>query len=113
MPKQWMRSVLLIITYTVLLVLGLMRSDWIFGLLGQILSGCRPLFMGFAIAFILNRPCAFFCRHYERNLGKRWKKLGRPLAVLTCSPLCCPRWWRASGCWPGAWGGILPTSRPC
>ena len=83
MPKQWMRSVLLIITYTVLLVLGLMRSDWIFGLLGQILSGCRPLFIGFAIAFILNRPCAFFCRHYERNLGKRWKKLGRPLAVLT------------------------------
>lgn len=29
------------------------------------------------------RPCAFFCRHYERNLGKRWRKLGRPLAVLT------------------------------
>ena len=78
-----MRSVLLIITYTVLLVLGLMRSDWIFGLLGQILSGCRPLFIGFAIAFVLNRPCAFFCRHYERNLGRRWKKLGRPLAVLT------------------------------
>ena len=83
MPKQWMRSILLIITYTVLLVLALMRSDWIFGLLGQILSGCRPLFIGFAIAFILNRPCAFFCRHYERNLGTRWRKLGRPLAVLT------------------------------
>ena len=83
MSKQWMRSILLIITYTVLLVLALMRSDWIFGLLGQILSGCRPLFIGFAIAFVLNRPCAFFCRHYERNLGRRWKKLGRPLAVLT------------------------------
>lgn len=83
MPKQWMRSILLIITYTVLLVLALMRSDWIFGLLGEILSGCRPLFIGFAIAFVLNRPCAFFCRHYERNLGRRWRKLGRPLAVLT------------------------------
>ena len=83
MSKQWMRSILLIITYTVLLVLALMRSDWIFGLLGQILSGCRPLFIGFAIAFVLNRPCAFFCRNYERNLGRRWKKLGRPLAVLT------------------------------
>lgn len=78
-----MRSILLIITYTVLLVLALMRSDWIFGLLGQILSGCRPLFIGFAIAFVLNRPCSFFCRHYERNLGERWRKLGRPLAVLT------------------------------
>ena len=83
MPKHWMRSILLIITYTVLLVLALMRSDWIFGLLGQVLAGCRPLFIGFAIAFVLNRPCAFFCRHYERNLGQRWKKLGRPLAVLT------------------------------
>ena len=83
MPRHWMRSILLIITYTVLLVLALMRSDWIFGLLGQILSGCRPLFIGFAIAFVLNRPCSFFCRHYERNLGERWRKLGRPLAVLT------------------------------
>lgn len=83
MPRHWMRSILLIITYMVLLVLALMRSDWIFGLLGQILSGCRPLFIGFAIAFVLNRPCSFFCRHYERNLGERWRKLGRPLAVLT------------------------------
>ena len=83
MPRHWMRSILLIITYTVLLVLALMRSDWIFGLLGQVISGCRPLFIGFAIAFVLNRPCTFFCRHYERNLGQRWKKLGRPLAVLT------------------------------
>ena len=83
MPKSWMKSVLLIITYTVLLVLALMNSTLIFGLLGQILTGCRPLFIGFAIAFVLNQPCAFFCRHYERNLGARWKKLGRPLAVLT------------------------------
>lgn len=83
MSKRLMRSILLIITYTVLLVLALMRSDWIFGLLGQVLAGCQPLFLGFAIAFILNQPCTFFCRHYERNLGKRWKKLGRPLAVLT------------------------------
>ena len=83
MPKSWMKSILLIITYTVLLVLALMNSTLIFGLLGQILTGCRPLFIGFAIAFVLNQPCAFFCRHYERNLGARWKKLGRPLAVLT------------------------------
>ncbi len=83
MPRHWMRSILLMITYTVLLVLALMRSDWIFGLLGQVLTGCRPLFIGFAIAFILDRPCAFFYRHYARNLGRRGRKLGRPLAVLT------------------------------
>ncbi len=83
MPKQWMRSILLIITYTVLLVLALVKVDWILGLLGEILTGFQPLFIGFAIAFVLNRPCSFFCRHYEHNLGRRWRKLGRPLAVLT------------------------------
>ena len=83
MPKKWMQSILMIITYTVLLVLALVKFDWILALLGQVLSSCKPLFMGFAIAFVLNRPCAFFCRNYERNLGPRWKKLGRPLAVFT------------------------------
>ena len=83
MPKKWMQSVLMIVTYTVLLVLALVKFDWILALLGQVLSSCKPLFMGFAIAFVLNRPCAFFCRNYERNLGPRWKKLGRPLAVFT------------------------------
>ena len=78
-----MRSILLIITYTVLLVLALVKVDWILGLLGEILTGFQPLFIGFAIAFVLNRPCSFFCRHYEHNLGRRWRKLGRPLAVLT------------------------------
>ena len=83
MPIKWMRSVMLIITYAVFLVLAVIKFDVILDLAGQVLTSCRPLFLGFAIAFVLNRPCAFFCRHYERNLGERFKKLGRPLAVLT------------------------------
>lgn len=83
MSKQWMRSMIVLITYTVLLVLAIVKVDGITGMLWQVLSSLKPLFMGFAIAFILNRPCAFFCRHYERNLGKRFQKMGRPLAVLT------------------------------
>ena len=43
----------------------------------------KPLFIGFAIAFVLNRPCAFFLRQYERRLAPRFRKLGRPFAVLT------------------------------
>ena len=61
MPKSWMKSILLIITYTVLLVLVLMNNALIFALLGRLLSACRPLFIGFAIAFVLNQPCGFFC----------------------------------------------------
>lgn len=83
MPKNFMRSIMLIITYTVLLVLALIKFDVILDLVGLVLSSCKPLFLGFAIAFVLNRPCAFFCRHYERNLGDKYRKLGRPLAVLT------------------------------
>lgn len=83
MPKNFMRSIMLIITYTVLLVLALIKFDVILDLLGLVLSSCKPLFLGFAIAFVLNRPCAFFCRHYEHNLGAKYRKLGRPLAVLT------------------------------
>ena len=78
-----MRSIMLIITYTVLLVLALIKFDVILDLFGLVLSSCKPLFLGFGIAFVLNRPCAFFCRHYERNLGEKYRKLGRPLAVLT------------------------------
>ena len=83
MPSKWMRSVMLIITYAVFLVLAVIKFDVILDLVKQVLSSCRPLFLGFAIAFVLNRPCAFFCRHYERNLGEKYRKLGRPLAVLT------------------------------
>lgn len=83
MPKHFMRSIMLIITYTVLLVLALIKFDVILDLFGLVLSSCKPLFLGFGIAFVLNRPCAFFCRHYERNLGEKYRKLGRPLAVLT------------------------------
>ena len=83
MPIKWMRSIMLIITFTVLLVLAVIKFDVILDLAGRVLSSCKPLFLGFAIAFVLNRPCAFFCRHYERNLGEKYRKLGRPLAVLT------------------------------
>ena len=83
MPNRWMKSILLVITYTVLLVLAIVKIDGIFGVAGQVLYSCRPLFIGFAIAFVLNRPCTFFCKNYERNLGQRYQKLGRPLAVLT------------------------------
>lgn len=82
MPIKWMRSVMLIITYAVFLVLAVIKFDVILDLAGQVLTSCRPLFLGFAIAFVLNRPCAFFCRHYERNLGSgsrnwavRWRCL--------------------------------------
>jgi len=84
MEKKLFRSILWIITYAVLLVFLIVRFDQLRAFAGNVLGLFLPLFVGFAIAFILNRPCHLFCRLYDRALGKSGaKKLSRPLAVAT------------------------------
>ena len=84
MDKKLFRSILLIITYAVLLVMVLARLDVIGGALGTLLSVFKPLIIGFCLAFILNRPCQFFYRLYSRGLDKTPARgAARPLAVLT------------------------------
>ena len=80
MDKKLLRSLLLLITYTVLLILVIVRFDEFRGLLVNILEVFQPLFLGFAIAFILNRPCRFFLGIYQKSLPE---KVGRPLAVVS------------------------------
>ena len=87
MTQKTTRSILLIITYTVLLILFLMKFDWIWGMVMQFVGAMKPLFIGFAIAFALNRPCQFFRRFYGRLLGRGGEKLALPLAVVS-SYLC-------------------------
>ncbi len=82
MDKKLLKSILLIITYAVALVLLVTHFDSLLGLLGTLLVLFRPLFIGFAIAFVLNRPCQLFQRLYSRALGKgKAKALSGPLAV--------------------------------
>lgn len=84
MDKRLFRSILLIITYAVVLVMVLVRLDVIGFALTQLLGLFRPLIIGFALAFILNRPCHFFFRMYSHALGKtRAAGAARPLAVVT------------------------------
>ncbi len=84
MDRKLFRSILLIITYTVLLVLALLKFDALLGLAGSLLGLLKPLYVGFAVAFILNRPCQAFYRAYDRVLGRtRAAGLSRPLAVLS------------------------------
>jgi len=80
MSKKMTRSVMGIITYTVLLILFLIKFDVVWGLVLRFMDAMKPFFLGFAIAFILNRPCDFLCRSYGRVLGE---KAARPLAVAT------------------------------
>ena len=41
------------------------------------------MIIGLVIAFILDRPCNFFARHYERLLPGQVRRAARPLAVVT------------------------------
>ena len=80
MDKKLFKSILLIITYAVVLVMVLARLDVVAFAAGTVLGVFKPLIIGFCLAFILNRPCQFFFRLYNRGLNKA---VARPLAVLT------------------------------
>lgn len=80
MDKKLFKSILLIITYAVVLVMVLARLDVVANAVGTVISVFKPLIIGFCLAFILNRPCQFFFRLYSRGLDKN---AARPLAVLT------------------------------
>ena len=77
------RKMLLLITYAVALVVVIVKIDVILDWGAGVLLAFRPIFIGFAIAFILNRPCNFFARLYARGLGKQGERFARPLAVVT------------------------------
>lgn len=84
MDKKLFRSILWIITYAVLLVLFIINFGEVRDLLGVLLTVLQPLFIGFAIAFVLNRPTQLFYKLYGRALGKtKASGLARGLAVGT------------------------------
>ncbi|SCJ35746.1 sporulation integral membrane protein YtvI [uncultured Flavonifractor sp.] len=84
MDKKLFKSILWIITYAVLLVLFIIQFDEVRGLFWTVIGLFQPLFIGFAIAFVLNRPCQLFSQLYDRELGRtKAKNLSRPLAVAT------------------------------
>lgn len=83
MEKLTFKKLLLLITYTVVLVAVIVKLDGVGAWLKNVIGAFEPLYVGFAIAFVLNRPCNFFARLYERGLKRKWKKLARPLAVVT------------------------------
>lgn len=84
MDKKLFKSILLLITYTVVLVMVLSRLGLIASGVAWVLGLVKPLLIGFALAFVLNRPCHFFFRLYDRGLSRtRARGAARPLAVVT------------------------------
>ena len=83
MEKGLFKKLILLITYVVVLVAVIVKIDAVSGWVRNVLSAFSPIFIGFVIAFILNRPCNFFARLYEKHFHPKTKKAARPLAVVT------------------------------
>jgi len=84
MSKNLLKSIMLLIAYTLFLVLALLKFDVLWGFVCRLAVALKPLYLGFAIAFVLSRPCLFFDRFYQTVLPKKTAgKLSRPLAVGT------------------------------
>ena len=52
MDQKLFRSILMIITYTVLLVLVILQFDKLLGMLGHLLQLLKPVYIGFALNFL-------------------------------------------------------------
>ena len=83
MEKKLFRSLILLITCAVVLVAVIVKLDAVGGWLGGVLAAFQPLIAGLVIAFILDRPCNFFARLYDKALPEKGRGAARPLAVVT------------------------------
>ena len=83
MEKGLFKKLVLLITYVIILAAVIVKIDAVGAWVKGVLSAFSPLLIGFVIAFILNRPCNFFARHYEKWFPQKIRRAARPLAVVT------------------------------
>lgn len=79
MDNKLFKNILFIIAYCVVLVAVIINIEWVISTIGWILALLSPIFIGFAIAFFLNRPYMFFLKLYTTPIGKKnSKKQSKP-----------------------------------
>ena len=83
--RKTVKIILWIITFTVLLFWGVHNIGDVVVFLGRMVGILMPLIAGGCIAFLLNCPLRFLENKafapLDRKLGKRWKRVRRPLAI--------------------------------
>lgn len=82
MEKGKMKSYLWLIAFSIGLVLLVINFRTIIHGIGVFIKLLMPLFLGIAIAFVLNRPYEWFNRLYK-NKCKIKPKAAKPLAIVT------------------------------
>ncbi len=86
MDKKQMKSIMLLILFTVMLYVGLQNIDVVLGVLGTMIGLVFPFILGGGIAFVLNVPMSFL----ERNIfgrgrlknSRRAAKAARPVSLV-------------------------------
>ena len=86
MDKKQMKSIMLLILFTVMLYVGLQNIDVVLGVLGTVIGLVFPFILGGGIAFVLNVPMSFL----ERNIfgrgrlkdSRRAAKASRPVSLV-------------------------------
>ncbi len=79
MDKKLFKHILIIIAYSVLLVAVIINIEWIIGSVGWFIGLLSPILIGFAIAFVLNRPYMFFFKAYTSPLRKKASANKKPV----------------------------------
>jgi predicted PurR-regulated permease PerM len=73
MDRSLFKNCILLITYTIILILAVVKIDWVLSFITNIFIILSPFLIGIMIAFILNRPAKFFQRIGGAK-GKKHKK---------------------------------------
>ena len=77
------KEILLMITFTVLLVFALINFPSILNLINYILKLFMPFIIGIIIAFVLNVLVNLIENKWFKKINKKWNKFKRPLSVIT------------------------------
>ena len=84
--RKTIRTLLGIITFAILLFVGLWHLGVVMDTLGVLLSMVSFFIVGLCVAFIFNVPLRWIesrlFRPLDKRLGKRWQAVRRPLAVF-------------------------------
>ncbi len=84
--KTRLRKYLLLITYAIVLLMLLYRIDGIWNAVGSVLHVLSPVFLAFAIAYVMHVPMRFFqytvFKSWERHRKKGVRRMWRILSML-------------------------------
>lgn len=76
------RQMFLLITYTIILIWGILNYSQVLGVIHMVLDLLKPFVYGFMIAFIFNIPMTFFLQRLPMSIKKGRKAIAATLAML-------------------------------